>query len=616
MDQIDPWLHGTSEHNPDTEPVGNEKVRRVRQFRKVNPLARKPGTTKDTHIANTTIDPSKPIESLDTAKTPQVINDQKSANTNAMTDMALPIESFDTAKTPQVANDQDKDTLSTDQQSTNTVSVVSPDIVLVTTLKTPSISLSTVIDADTQPIPTLLPPQNGNTFINTNISQITTPPSQDPPLAHRPLHINRRQALAFIALLCIVLAPVLNTSFTQFQGAQGWAAVFTTTGNISNSNLLHTLRSGRETKTGTSTATSITPQQYINQIINNMSLDQKLGQLMFVECICSSYTTSADLSTMVTLQDVGAIILSSGNNNIINATQLKTLTRQIQQNAPIPLLISTDQEGGEVDRLAALDGPSPSAASIGQTNDPTKAKAQGILDAQNLSAYGLNLNIAPVVDVDNLSSSILHQEGRTYGDDPTTVTNMAGAYLEGLQQSGKVFGTLKHFPGLGDVSGDPHSQVTELYRTKSEMEQIDWAPYRALIQKGLVHAIMVTHEILPAIDPTMPASLSAKVVQDILRDEMGFQGVIMTDSLTMVGVSAYATLGNAAALAIEAGSDLLMGAASAADVTTMINGIKDAINTGAISQQRIDASVKRILLLKYELGLLPIPKNATGSTGK
>ncbi len=571
MDQIDPWLHGTSEHHPDTEPVGDEKVRRVRQLRKANLLTHKPDEAKDTHRANSTRDISRPIESLDTAKIQQV------------------------------TNTQNIDISSIDQQNTNTISVVSPDIVHVTTLKTPSISLSALMDADTQPTP--LSPQDGNVFMNTNTSPMTMPP-----LAHRPVHISRGQALVLIALLCIVLAPVLNTSLTQFQGTQGWASVFTTTGTISNSNLLHTLRSGHTTtKTGTSTSTTITPQQYINQIINNMSLEQKLGQMMFVQCICSSYTTSADLSTMVTQQDVGAIILSPGNNNIIDATQLKMLTRQIQQNAPIPLLISTDQEGGEVDRLAALDEPSPSAASIGQTDDSTKAKAQGILDAQNLSTYGFNLNIAPVVDVDNLSSSILHQEERTYGDNPTTVTTMAGAYLEGLQQSGKVLGTLKHFPGLGDVSGDPHSQVTELYRSKSEMEQIDWAPYHALIQKGLIHAIMVTHEILPAIDPTMPASLSAKVVQGILRDEMGFQGVIMTDSLTMVGVVAYATLGNAAALAIEGGSDLLMGAASAADVTTMINGITDAINTGAISLQRIDASVKRILLLKYELGLLPIP---------
>ena len=170
-----------------------------------------------------------------------------------------------------------------------------------------------------------------------------------------------------------------------------------------------------------------------------------------------------------------------------------------------------------------------------------------------------------------------------------------------------MLGTLKHFPGLGDVSADPHIDVPHLYRSENDLESIDWVPYRRLIAQGNVQAIMVTHEIVTAIDDTKPSSLSYKIVTGILRNQLGFSGVIMTDSLTMEGITAYYTEGQAAALAVEAGSDLLMGAISPTSVAAMIDGIKQAINNGQISQQRIDASVRRILMLKYTMGLLHIP---------
>ena len=168
-------------------------------------------------------------------------------------------------------------------------------------------------------------------------------------------------------------------------------------------------------------------------------------------------------------------------------------------------------------------------------------------------------------------------------------------------------GTLKHFPGLGDVSADPHTSVPSLNRTQSALTAIDWQPYRSLIARGDVQAIMVTHEIVTKIDDTKPSSLSYKVVTGILRNQLGFQGVIMTDSLTMEGIIAYYTEAQAAAMAVEAGSDLLMGASTPDNVVNMINGIKQAISAGEISQQRIDVSVRRILMLKYHMGLLQIP---------
>src|SRR5579885_2906523 len=418
----------------------------------------------------------------------------------------------------------------------------------------------------------------------------------------------RRQAVLFIALLCILVFNATNLGFTQFIGPQGWSYVLAGPSS-SNNNVLDKIKQQlHATPTAETTATrgtQITPQQYINLIVQNMTLDQKIGQMMLVQFVGPEY--SYDISTMISQYDIGAVLLFTANNNIISKPQLTGLIQQMQKNSAVPLIVAIDQEGGLVDRLAELDGPRPSEASIGATNDPARAMAAGIQDAKDLASYGINLNLAPVVDVTSVYNPQLYT--RTYGSDPALVTKMAAAYLQGLQQSGKVLGALKHFPGLGDVHVDPHIGVPHLTRSKNLLEQIDWAPYRNLIQQGNVHAIMVTHEIVTALDSTIPSSLSSKIVQGILRDELGFQGVIMTDSLTMQGVTDYYTPSQAAALAVEAGADLLMGARSPSEVATMIEGIKQALASGAISQQRIDDSVRRILLMKYAMGLLPIPQH-------
>jgi beta-N-acetylhexosaminidase len=442
--------------------------------------------------------------------------------------------------------------------------------------------------------------------IETEIAPVT--PTTPLTAKQRPA-IPRGKAVLYISLLLIVVLNALYLSYAHFIGPQGWAFVIggpATTGNdnplaIINKELHHGLTPG-----ATAQATpQMTPQQYINLIVQHMTLDEKLGQMIIVQFVGPTY--SLDISTMISQYHVGAALLFTANDNIYNKGQLKELIQQMQSNTAIPMIVAIDQEGGTVDRLMALDGPRSAAASIGATNDPEKAKAAGIQDAKDLASYGFNLNLAPVVDVTNVYNPQLYD--RTYGNNVALVTKMAQAYLQGLQQSGKVLGTLKHFPGLGDVSVDPHSGVPDLYRSKSDLEAIDWAPYRALIQQGNVYAILVTHEIVHAIDSSVPSSLSYKVVTGILRDELGFQGVIVTDSLTMEGITAYYSEDQAAAMAVEAGSDLLMGPTTPADVASMIQGIKQAIDAGTISQQRIDESVRRILMLKYQMGLLPLPKN-------
>ncbi|MBX5450435.1 glycoside hydrolase family 3 N-terminal domain-containing protein [Thermogemmatispora sp.] len=425
--------------------------------------------------------------------------------------------------------------------------------------------------------------------------------------------LSRSQALALMVLLLIVAINAIPTSLAQLLGSQGWA--FTLWGaSASSKNVLQQIRSALPSATPAARATEqgaqqqLTPAGYINLILHNMTLDQKLGQMLFVQFTGPYY--SLDLSTMVTQQNVGAVILFTANNNIMSAAQLKQLTQEIQTGARtagsgIPLLIAIDQEGGRVDRLRDLDGPRPSAAEIGASNDPERARAAGLQDAHDLATYGINLNLAPVVDVTSVYNPQL--DTRTFGSDPAVVTRLAGAYLQGLQQSGQVLGTLKHFPGLGDVSVDPHSGLPILTRSLAQLEANDWLPYRTLIQQGQVHAIMVTHEIVTAVDSSTPSSLSSKVITGILRQQLGFQGVVITDSLTMEGVSAHYSESQAAVMAVQAGADLLMGPISAQTAASMLAALKSAVETGTLSVQRIDESVRRILMLKYQLGLLHLP---------
>jgi beta-N-acetylhexosaminidase len=419
------------------------------------------------------------------------------------------------------------------------------------------------------------------------------------------------RSLSSMLLLCIVLIHALDLGAAQFVGPEGWAYMLGGPVEGGNAPLLPQINhqvQGQASAKNAQEATNppMTPLQYINLIIQNMTLDQKLGQMMIVQFLGPTY--SLPLSTMISQYHVGAVIIYSINGNVVDEEQLKSLIQQMQSaSRPIPLCIATDQEGGYVNRLQNIIGPRPAAATIGATNDLAKARAAGVQAAEDLSSFGINMNLAPVVDVDNTDNSELHRDLRTFGHDPSTVTKMAGAYLQGLQQSGKVIGTLKHFPGLGDVTEDPHVAVPHLLRSKADLERIDWAPYRSLIQRGEVHAIMVTHVVVDAVDPTRPATLSSNVVQGILRDELGFQGVVMTDSLTMTGITASYTPDQAAVMSIEAGADMIMGAVSLQDVASMIESIKQAVASGSISQQRIDESVRRILLMKYQMGLITIP---------
>lgn len=339
---------------------------------------------------------------------------------------------------------------------------------------------------------------------------------------------------------------------------------------------------------------------YVNSLISKMTLDEEIGQMIMVGF---SETQMDDaLAYQFKQLHVGSAILYAFN--ITNADQVTQLDAAMQADAKIPLLIATDQEGGDVNRLAAVIGQTPSAATIGASGNPMQAQQRGVQDAQALAQLGINLNLAPVADV--LMTTGGDVQGRAFGANPPVVTTMAGAYLTGLQQSGHVLGTLKHFPGLGDVPVDPHATLYTLDRSKADLERYDWAPYRALIATGQVHAIMSTHVILSAIDSTRPASLSQPVLTGVLRDELGFDGVIITDGIYMHALENY-SLDQIALYAVQAGNDIICSTYSIESTELVETTLKNAVISGRLPKSRIDASVRRILLLKLLLGLMPSP---------
>ncbi len=345
---------------------------------------------------------------------------------------------------------------------------------------------------------------------------------------------------------------------------------------------------------------SLTDSDLAMKIVQNMSLDQKLGQMVIVEFYGS--TLNSDLNQMIQGNRVSGVLIENKNGNAQTRSQLIALNQAMQKAAAIPLFISTDFEGGYVNELRLITGERSSEQTIGATGDPNVAYNAGHSAAADLSALGLNVNFMPIVDVlTNPNNPGLPM--RTFGSDPTLVTNMGRAYLKGLTDGG-IIGCLKHFPGLGSASIDPHQSLPSMNRSLATLNAVDLVPYRTLIDEGIVPMVMVTHILNPQLDPNLPTSLSPNVVTGILRKQLNFKGVIISDTLWMGGISNTYSLAQAAVLAVKAGTDLLLGPRGLADTQNMIYGLHQAVMNGQISQTQIDASVARILEMKLHYKIL------------
>ncbi len=342
----------------------------------------------------------------------------------------------------------------------------------------------------------------------------------------------------------------------------------------------------------------------VQQIMAGMTLDQKLGQLLIVEYLGNSYA-GTELQYMIAKQYVGGFLYQESNHNFEppynNISNVADFSHQTMSDAQIPLLIGTDQEGGLVNRLYVFHGYLPSAAEMGASGKPQFAYSQGALAAKWMQQLGINTDLAPVVDVHTVDPPVL--ESRMFGSDPQTVATYAGAYLNGLQQN-NVVGCLKHFPGLGAITSDPHSGLPTVNRSLGDLENIDLAPYKLMIQKYHPAMIMSTDVLMPAIDPLLPAELSPKTINNLLRNQLGYDGVVITDGLYMQGISESWSLSQAAVLSIIAGDDLVEGPYSAVQVAAVVTALKQALQQGKLTLDRINQSVQRILLMKVQYGII------------
>ena len=343
-------------------------------------------------------------------------------------------------------------------------------------------------------------------------------------------------------------------------------------------------------------------KQLASLYVSRMTLDEELGQLFMVQNRYSQY--SADLQQTITQFHVGGVILYQWQ--ILTFNQTRHDIAEMQQHATFPLLISTDEEGGTVDRLSNIYPSRPGATDIAETNNIRVAAQQGAQTAHDLQALGINEDIAPVVDVAVVNGP--DQAGRTLGSTPQQVIANAGPYLNAMQQAGEI-ACIKHYPGLGAATVDAHSTLPVINRSREEIYSVELAPYKAFIQSSnpALHPgmIMTTDLLMPAIDPVMPAELSYTFITKILRQQLGYDGVVLTDSLFMEGIYENWSFPEAVVLAIKAGDDMILGASGVTEMSANFAALKQALKDGTLTKERIDESVIRILALKMQYHLMP-----------
>lgn len=342
------------------------------------------------------------------------------------------------------------------------------------------------------------------------------------------------------------------------------------------------------------------------EILEDMTLEEKVWQMFFVkpeDITDIDVAVQAGDATRQALEDcpVGGIIYFA--QNIKSAEQISEMISNSQSYSKIPLFISVDEEGGRVSRLgdAGIIEKLPPMAEIGAMGDKgiEKARDAGAYLGTQLTALGFNMDFAPVADVITVENNEDIGD-RSFGTDPTLVSKMVAAEVEGMQ-SNNLCATLKHFPSNGSTETNTHTGVGISTRTIEEMRETEFLPFKAGIEAG-ADIVMIAHmAAVNIVGDETPSSLSSVIIQDYLRGELGFQKVVITDALNMGAITAVYSPSEAAVEAVKAGADLLL---MSPDVKTAVQAVVDKVKSGEISEDRINESVLRILALKEERGIL------------
>lgn len=358
-----------------------------------------------------------------------------------------------------------------------------------------------------------------------------------------------------------------------------------------------------------------TDEDPVEKWIQTMSLKEKVGQLFLIrpESLDSSKTAeqvhaslrcgvtemTEGMRKMLAEYPVGGVVLFG--KNIEDSVQLTDFISSWQKESKIPMFVSVDEEGGQIARLAnhkAFDLPKyESAAAVASSGNSVEALTMGDTIGGYLKKYGFNMDFAPVADVNtNPDNPIIGT--RAFSSDAAVVAKMASAMATGLKHQ-DIIPIFKHFPGHGDTAEDSHTALAVSYKTREEMEECEWIPYQKLTDQ---ECVMVGHIAVPEITGNLtPATMSEEVVTGILRNDLEFDGVVLTDSLAMQAITDEYSSGEAAIHALQAGCDILL---MPYDFQEAFDVVVDAVEDGRISESRLNDSVARILRLKYDYGLL------------
>ena len=363
-------------------------------------------------------------------------------------------------------------------------------------------------------------------------------------------------------------------------------------------------------------------QKWADKQLRKMSLDEKIGQLFAVGLNATYLNQDSEafkeLRHQVVDNHVGGIVLFRGP-----VYESVMLVNRMQQLAKYPLLISADLEAGPGMRFDDTVN-FPWNMAVGATANPDYARRQGELTAREARTLGIQQIYAPDADVNNNADNPVINV-RSYGEDPTSVAQLVAAFVQGAQHGG-VIATAKHFPGHGDTATDSHRGLPEINVTRERLNSVELVPFRAAVNAG-VGAVMDGHIGLPLIDPTaitplprdiklkaietdeageipvergtMPTTLSP-IMNGILRKDLGFDGLIVTDAMSMSGLTIYFTQEEASVRALEAGADLLL---KPADTDAAIRGVRNAVKQGRLTEKRVEVSARKALAAKYDLGL-------------
>jgi beta-N-acetylhexosaminidase len=338
-------------------------------------------------------------------------------------------------------------------------------------------------------------------------------------------------------------------------------------------------------------------RSWVDSVLSTMSLDDLVGQMVMVGVYGHYFSIESDeyirLAHMVRDRKVGGVILWPGDV-METAQRLNSLQRL----ARVPLLVGGDFERGVAMRIRRAT-PFPDAMAIGATRNPQYANDVAYAIAREARAIGVNLNFAPVADVNtNPMNPVINT--RSFGDSPTLVKEMVAAFVRGSLKGG-ILPTVKHFPGHGDTGVDSHIELPVLHLSRARLDSVELAPFQAGIDAG-VPAVMIAHLSVPALDSAtgVPASLSPPIVTEVLREEMHFDGLVLTDAMDMRGVSRNYSAGEAAVKAVNAGADVVL---MPPDEEAAISALLTAVRSGEISKDRVEKSVRKILSNKQRLGL-------------